>query len=84
MVTYVKAQSIGVTVATENKGSNLETKCLEQEETIMLEKRAQPCPLSISFRHMKRGTSAWNQQVRAVLGNPLITEHTPASVTRSG
>lgn len=84
MVTCVEAHSTGVTVATENKGSNLETKCLEQEETIMLEKRAQPCPLGISFRHMKRGTSAWSQQVRTVLGNPLITEYTPASVTRSG
>lgn len=40
MVTYVEAHSTGVTVATENKGSNLETKCLEQEETIIPEKES--------------------------------------------
>lgn len=61
---------------------------MEQEETIILEKRArlglaQPHPLSIFSRQMKRGTSAWSQQVRAALGNPVITECTPASVTRS-
>lgn len=43
---------------------------------------AQPCPLNISSRQMKRGTSAWSQQVRAALGNPVITEYTPVSVTR--
>lgn len=34
---------------------------------------AQPCPLSISSRQMKRGTSVWRRQGRAALGNPVIT-----------
>lgn len=41
-----------------------------EESTVGL---AQPCPLSISSRQMKRDTSVWSQQGRAVLGNPVIT-----------